>query len=267
MKHLGKTVSIPSGRDPSILQPIERNLQRKNNNISVNFSGCDVWTIWEAYWLVDKVPKTGVLRISIDADSLHIVESKSLKLYVQGLNFVDFPSDEAYLETLATDLGDCLQAKIEVNLIHVDHLNKQRVLGINIDGSEITKLIDRPDPSVLVKSSPASEGTAQTAIFNSHLFRSMCPVTHQPDYASVMIATVGDLLNPTSLLTYLLGYRKHADFHENCCEQIFNHIFNAGDFQKLSVIMAFTRRGGIDITPMRWLKGQPKPEIDSLMRQ
>ena len=254
---LGKQIDAPQKRDSSILQRIERHEPGIEQ-------GVDVWTCWEAYWLDDSGrAQTAVLQFEIDAQCGYIVESKSVKLYLQGLNHVCFASDQAYLQAVTEDLGNCLQYPIKAELIPPLAIQRAEVPGINIDSCTYTYNGNAVDNTVLCK----TEGQASLALYNSNLFRSLCPVTNQPDYATVIIAMVGTILEPESVLAYLRSFHSHGAFHEQCCTRVFRDIKQGFAMQRLSVVMAFSRRGGIDITPMRWQDGQPKPEVGHLWRQ
>ncbi len=270
---LGKRVAAPKERTAEVLQAIPREEQRNKISLDFNFKGTDLWNVWDAYWVdCNNQAHCCLLQLEIDASSKYIVESKSLKHYLEGITWIKFENEEAYLKVIVQDLSECLKDSVVAKLIPPLGVIRTATPGLNLDNSLLEGRVDNfcYNKELLKfskKEVESKEHINKVCIYNTDTFRSLCPVTNQPDYATVVIASVGEIIDPENLLRYLQSYRNHTGFHENCCERIFDDLRNTFSFERLSVIMAFSRRGGIDITPMRWLDGQPKPEIGHLWRQ
>jgi len=208
--------------------------------------GVDIWLGYELSWLsgcgtnIEKPTyKLGELRIP--ANSRYIVESKSLKLYFNQFNFVVFKSDQAFINRIKKDIETLLEVKIMVQLYDATALSITPIEGECIDNKY-------PDDQGLQIDSDVE---VKTKTVYSHLFRSNCPVTNQPDWASIIITYSGARIRSRHLLAYLLGYRSHQGFHESCITTIYSDIMTHCNPSKLMVYGAFTRRGGIAIHPIR----------------
>ncbi|MDT0502345.1 NADPH-dependent 7-cyano-7-deazaguanine reductase QueF, partial [Halomonas sp. PAR7] len=198
------------------------------------------------------------------ADSPHLIESKSWKLYLNGFNQSRFASREAVIETLERDLAHVAGAAVAVELFGVDDeaLMPRRLPGECLDELDIE--IDDYTPSAehLVAGEEVVEET-----LHSHLLKSNCPVTGQPDWGSVLIRYRGPRLDREGLLRYLIGYRQHQDFHEHCVEHIFTDLMARARPERLLVLARYVRRGGLDISPWRATPGERPPEPLRLARQ
>jgi 7-cyano-7-deazaguanine reductase len=215
------------------------------------FQGVDIWTAFELSWLNQQGrPEVACAELRLPCNSPAIVESKSLKLYLNSLNQSVFDSSEAVAKIIQQDLSSCAGSEISVRLIGAadwQHQRMENLPGINIDQLDITTDTYLPDAGLLRIKANSREVQA----FNSHLFRSLCPVTAQPDWASFWIECAGPQIYPDSLLQYLVSYRKHQGFHEQCVEKIFMDLMRVCQPQRLTVGARFTRRGGLDINPVR----------------
>lgn len=250
---LGKTSDYPSVYTPSLLYAIRRADGRESLGLTpgkLPFRGVDQWNAYEVSWLNSKgKPVVAVVEILIPADSPCIVESKSLKLYLGSFNQTKFHEKQDVRATIESDLRVTVQAPVSVSLL--TELNAQGFAfatwkGECLDHLDVEAYDYEVDPGLL------SAGGAEVgeALF-THLFRSNCPVTGQPDWASVMIRYEGQRIQRESLLRYLISFRNHNDFHEHCVERIFTDILQRCEPRKLTVYARYTRRGGIDINPFR----------------
>jgi len=256
---LGKETQYAFTYDNSLIFPIERTGNRERLNMPVKkvhgelpFFGQDVWTGYELSWLNLKgKPQVAIAEFVIPADSTSIVESKSFKLYLNSFNNTRLESIEQVKTRLQQDLSAGFGAQIEVTLFTVDAFPLVNAkLGENIDDLDIEVNDFEPNASLL-QVNPAHL-TSQT--LNSHLLKSNCPVTGQPDWATLVVQYKGTEIDRASLLKYIISYRNHDDFHEHCVEQIFCDLCQAGEFEELVVTARYTRRGGLDINPTRSLK-------------
>jgi 7-cyano-7-deazaguanine reductase len=250
---LGKAARYPDRYDPALLYPVDRAPQRAELGIGATlpFDGRDCWTAWEATWLdVHGRPQVAIVTFDIPCASPRIVESKSVKLWLTSLNHAVFATAEAYCSTLQRDLAAATGAEPDVR-VHLpadwtSALRRATPEGTPIDDVLPASLPEAPDASLLVAH---DEHVAETLRFGG--FRSVCPVTGQPDFADVILAYAGPRLHRASLLAYLLGFRRHPGFHEHCVERIFADVQRACAPSALRVEARFTRRGGVDINPVR----------------
>jgi 7-cyano-7-deazaguanine reductase len=250
---LGRWSPTPERYDPSVLFPVDRADARAAIGLgaSLPFSGLDAWTAWELAWLDPSGrPQAAVGRFEFPVASPCIVESKSAKLYLASLNHATFDSRDALVATIARDLSAVAGADVRVTLSlppTYAGLVREPADGVSIDGAPLAMpLPEAPDASRLATTPWDGDETLHTS-----LFRSVCPVTGQPDYASVIVRYRGPRIERPSLLAYFAGYRRHAGFHENCVERIFVDLTAACRPRSLAVEARFTRRGGIDINPFR----------------
>ena len=253
---LGKTTEYIDQYDPSILYPVARKLNRDDLGLTdqtdLPFSGVDIWHGYELSWLNAKgKPVVALARFEFNYDSENIVESKSFKLYLNSFNQSRFDSPQQVQNLLQQDLSACAKTPVTVTLFTPQQLtefNTKALPGVCIDDIDIT--IDNYQfDRQLLQLSPNSEIVEQT--LHSHLLKSNCLITNQPDWASVVIQYQGQKIVPESLLRYLISFRQHNEFHEQCVERIFNDIWTLMQPQQLSVIAYYTRRGGLDINPYR----------------
>lgn len=249
---LGKPTHYHDTYDPAVLYPVERAPQREALGIGspLPFVGADLWTAWEVSWLDQGGrPKVAIARFEVPCESPRIVESKSVKLYLAALNGSRFADEAALGSVVARDLSAAAGAPVAVQIVPPARWSgfaRFELAGESIDAAELAGLATSPDPSSLQAS-----GAPVVQALVCRVFRSVCPVTGQPDYAQVQIRCLGPRVDRGGLLTYLVGYRHHPGFHETCVERIFVDIQSACAPLQLSVLARFTRRGGIDINPWR----------------
>lgn len=271
---LGKDTQYPDQYDPGLLCPIPRSDGRKWINeylaesSELPFKGVDYWNAYEVSWLNAKgKPEVGVLELSVPCDSPNIVESKSLKLYLNSLNHCRFANVAEVVKTLEKDIeaviGAAVDIKLHTDIDHEEHYQVAVLKGENIDHLDVTVDHFQVDRNIL--SIEGASGVI-TETLCSHLLRSNCPVTGQPDWASVVIRYKGKPINKSALLRYIISYRTHNEFHEQCVERIFMDILQVCGCEQLTVYARYTRRGGIDINPFRSNFELPYPNA-RLMRQ
>ena len=264
---LGRATAYPTRYDPDLLFPIPRAQGRAAFGLAdagLPFTGHDRWHAYELAWLDARgKPVIDVATFLVPADSPHLVESKSLKLYLNSLNATRFDSADGVRECIATDLSKAAGAPVEVAFGLPSMVGKAGAAE-SIDGLEVA--IDSygpPDPSLL--HADASAPVQET--LRSDLLKSNCPVTGQPDWASVHIAYRGPRIDREGLLRYLVSFREHAGFHEQCVEQVFVDLMARCAPRWLSVEARYTRRGGLDINPWRATPGHPAPPARRDQRQ
>jgi 7-cyano-7-deazaguanine reductase len=215
------------------------------------FHGVDTWNAWELAWLDEhRRAHVASATIRIAADSPRMVESKSLKLYLNSFSGTTFSSAKAVIAAIRTDLHRSTGGRVDVELISPDQLEHVSLTGLpgtSLDHLPASMLAHDVDPSSLT--ARTEEPVSET--LHTHLMKSHCPVTNQPDWASVVIDYQGPRINHPGLLQYLLSYRHHQGYHENCVERIFVDIMHRCSPQCLRVLALYTRRGGIDINPFR----------------
>ncbi|MCE2593550.1 NADPH-dependent 7-cyano-7-deazaguanine reductase QueF [Motilimonas cestriensis] len=252
---LGQDTQYDSDYNPSLLQAVPRSLNRDDLQLQAQnlpFQGFDLWGLYELSWLNSKgKPVVATAHCKVDAKSENLIESKSFKLYLNSLNQHKFDSNDAVLATLTRDLSACAQGQVEVTL-YTDLDQNYEVLG-SFDGTLIDELdIEVSDfefnPDYLNHST--SEQQVNETLY-SHLLKSNCLVTNQPDWGSVLIKYQGPKINQEQLLRYLISFRQHNEFHEQCVERIFQDINHYCKPTKLTVFARYTRRGGLDINPFR----------------
>ena len=248
---LGSGTVYVNRYDPELLYPIERNLNWKAKGIertSLPFRGVDIWNAYELSWLDSRgkpVVRLGEFRIS--ANSTHIIESKSFKLYLNSYNLTRFGSQEEVVAHLTQDLSRAAGAPVTVKLSSPqDAVQVAKLEGSCIDDLQIDVEHYRPEPKLLTCT---NEMVTETLV--SHLLKSNCPVTGQPDWGSLQIRYRGAQIDRKGLLAYIVSYREHGDFHEQCVENIFMDIWQRCRPEKLSVYARYVRRGGLDINPYR----------------
>lgn len=254
---LGKTTEYVDSYRPDLLYPIERSLGRSALPLK-HFQGYDLWRLYEVTWIDDMgLPHDAVGTLKVPATSDYIVESKSLKLYLGSFTQTVFRDAAHVAETMKKDLDAALKCEVEVELFEVDGtvpapFSIQADTAVLLEkevhlGKPLT--VYETDPKLLRLDHEHPALVHET--LSTNLFRSRCPVTGQPDHATVTIEYRGPKLEHESLLAYLVSFRHHQGFHEQCAEQIYTDIMLLGTFDALVVTCAFTRRGGIDISPVR----------------
>lgn len=251
---LGKHTDYPDDYSPELLAAIPRALAREALGLeqgSLPFVGEDIWNAYELSWLNKKgVPQVATAEFRLPCDSPVIIESKSFKLYLNSLNQLSFENMEAVEKTLQQDLAACAGSEVSIKLSASKSWAGQTfdvLPGQCLDNLDIETDCYLPDSQLLQLAS--SKQVDET--FHSHLFRSLCPVTAQPDWASVWVAYRGPQIDPSSLLKYLIGFRQHQGFHEQCVEKVFVELLQVCEPKHLAVGAHFTRRGGLDINPVR----------------
>ncbi|GAA6153104.1 NADPH-dependent 7-cyano-7-deazaguanine reductase QueF [Pseudoteredinibacter isoporae] len=250
---LGKHTEYVSVYTPSLLDPIPRAAARAElalNNDRLPFAGVDVWTGYEISWLNSKgLPQQAIAVFSIPADSPNIIESKSFKLYLNSFNQTRFGHRSEVIAALETDLSAAAGARVLVDLEGLDQfaaVGVQRPRGICIDHLDVAIDCYSPDDSLL-----QADGELVSETLYSDLLKSNCPVTAQPDWATLIIRYRGAAISQEGLLRYIVSYREHQDFHENCVERIYCDIMARCKPESLMVYARYTRRGGLDINPLR----------------
>ena len=251
---LGKTSVYTDSYDPGLLFPMPRAEKRAELGLSgtLPFFGMDIWNAYELSWLNQRgKPQVAIATLLVPADTPNMVESKSMKLYLNSLNQMRIDSQEALVALLQGDLSAALGAEIQIKLLASQDFGKQvmgEYEGLLLDRLDIA--VDRyaPEPELL---RAASDQAPVEESLVSHLLRSNCLVTNQPDWASIQIRYSGPAIDQEGLLKYLIGFRQHQEFHEHCVERVFMDIQRQCKPSKLMVSARYTRRGGIDINPWR----------------
>ncbi|WP_458526167.1 NADPH-dependent 7-cyano-7-deazaguanine reductase QueF [Onishia taeanensis] len=265
---LGRESAYPEHYDAALLYPIPRAANRAPLGITEDalpFVGEDEWHAFEVSWLTPRgKPVVAVARFRLPADSPNLIESKSWKLYLNSFNQTRFASREEVIATLERDLAAAAGAPVSVELFGVDDqaLATQRLPGECIDALDVAIDAYAPDPALLSVGEEVVEET-----LHSHLLKSNCPVTGQPDWGSVLIRYRGPRLDREGLLKYLVSYRQHQDFHEHCVEHIFTDLMARARPERLLVLARYVRRGGLDISPWRGTPGERPPVPLRLARQ
>lgn len=245
---LGRQVRGSARYDPSLLFPVPRARARASlPGAAFCGFGEDVWHAYELSWLErNGMPVSRVGTLRIPAASPNLVESKSLKLYLNSLNDCVFADRNRARQTIVSDISAVVGAEVSLELHPVD---SERFAGAPLPGRCLDELRvpwadERPDAQTL-------RGTAGEGVQYTHLMRSLCPVTAQPDWATLVVESRGVSPTAESLLAYLLGYRNHREFHEQCVERIYTDLQRRLNPAYLSVQALYTRRGGLDICPWR----------------
>ena len=262
---LGRQVDGPRHVDPSVLRPIDRAAARARLGVGepLPFAGEDVWRCYELSWLrPGGLPRIGVLTLRIPCTSAATVESKSLKLYLNGFAHTEFASAGDVATRVTADLEVLTGAAVAADLaVGPRGAGASDFLSFCLDGLPVEVEHYEPDTGLLELTGSVGRDAVHT-----HLFRSVCPITAQPDWGSVAVSWRGNLLDRCSLLRYLVSYRDAAGFHEDVIERIFIDLRTATDAAELTVDGRFLRRGGIDLNPYRSTRGSRAP-IFRLWRQ
>lgn len=280
-----QTTDYPTEYSPETLYPIARSMGRDAigwhaDKLTV---GIDWWQAFEISWLnLQGISQVAMARFSIPASSPFIVESKSLKLYLNSINFTEFASWNDVQALIAKDLSACLQAEVQVKLFALNDAASLLIAqptGICIDDALANStgkiaLTEHPDASLLsndeteASSEILANNSNQPYVFHSNLLRSNCPVTNQPDWGTLAVSITTDkTVNNANMLRYILSFRLHNGFHEQCVEQIFADLSEHYEPSELMVRAWYTRRGGIDINPCRVSDMALLPAPSRLIRQ
>lgn len=250
---LGKPTPYCSKYDASLLFPIPR--QEKRDELSINldklpFAGLDIWTAFEISWLNSKgKPIVAIADFAFPADSEFLIESKSFKLYLNSFNGTRFDDEQSVIDLWISDLSNACGSDVSVDLrgLEFEETLIGKLPGDNLDSLDIEVSMYSVDPSLLRPKN--NEFVSET--LNSHLLKSNCLVTGQPDWGSVVIRYEGKQIDHESLLKYIISFREHNEFHEQCVERIFTDINKFCQPDKLTVYARYARRGGLDINPYR----------------
>ncbi|MBL8474552.1 MAG: NADPH-dependent 7-cyano-7-deazaguanine reductase QueF [Methyloversatilis sp.] len=270
---LGRSSDYPDRYDAGLLFPMQRIASRQSLGLvqghPLPFSGIDRWHAWEISWLDPHgKPQVAIGRFDIPADSLCMVESKSLKLYLNSYNNERMVSREAVRALIETDLSAACQAGVMVELYALDALPARvgeqggALPGDSIDAPELSFDCYQPDASLL-----SAGGDPVEECLRSDLLKTNCPVTLQPDWATLVVRYRGPRIDREGLLRYVVSFRNHADFHEHCVERIYMDLLQRCRPERLTVNAFYTRRGGLDINPWRSNFEQPDARFVKLARQ
>jgi 7-cyano-7-deazaguanine reductase len=263
---LGMSIEYVSEYAPGLLFPIARELSRQLLPTSVSFYGVDIWTGYELSWLnLRGKPQVALAEFRIPCTSEFIVESKSFKLYLNSLNQTRFDSTEQVLTALKRDLSAVVGAQVEIELQQLGGQFDNNIgifTGECIDDLDVEITSYHPAPELLA----VADEVVDEALY-TNLLKTNCPVTGQPDWASIYIQYKGRKLVRENLLRYIISFREHQDFHEHCVERIFTDIMLACRPEMLNVYARYTRRGGLDINPFRTTLANNIPPRLRLIRQ
>jgi 7-cyano-7-deazaguanine reductase len=256
---LGKQSDYIDRYDPTILFPISRAESWKASGIerdTLPFFGEDVWNGYEISWLNDKgIPKVAMAEFRLPATSPYLIESKSFKLYLNSYNQTKFANKEAVEQRMVKDLSAAAGGSVIVKILPLDHQFPAEPKAVCIDDLDISMDKYELDAEVLQLVKDEVTGEPDGAVFEgmlvSHLLKSNCPVTGQPDWGTIYIEYKGAHIDEKTLLTYLVSLRTHQDFHEQCVERTFWDIWSQCKPESLTVYARYVRRGGLDINPMR----------------
>lgn len=267
---LGKNTEYVSVYSPSLLCPIPRQQSRRELGInpgSLPFRGVDIWTAYEISWLNnDGKPVVAIAEFEVPANSPAIIESKSFKLYLNSFNQTAFTDAQSVSQTLESDLSSAAGATVMVRLKPLQSVALEGLghfTGECIDDEPVKIDCYSPSPDLLALHKP--EKIVSESLY-SNLLKSNCPVTGQPDWASVFVQYRGAQIDRASLLKYIISFREHQDFHEHCVERMFLEIQERCQPEALTVYARYTRRGGLDINPYR-TNGSEGPMDVRLVRQ
>ena len=251
---LGKTSAYQTQYAPELLFPIARQQKRDELQITgaLPFFGVDIWNGYELSWLnMRGKPQVAIATFMVPADSPNIIESKSFKLYLNSFNQTRLANQDALVELLREDVSAAAGAPVSVTVTMQEDFGRLKMGeldGLLLDRLDIEVDNYSPSPSLL-KVTRGQPPVEETLV--SHLLKSNCLVTGQPDWGTVQIHYIGDRIDQEGLLRYLIGFREHNEFHEQCVERIFVDIMRQCAPQKLAVYARYTRRGGLDINPWR----------------
>lgn len=268
---LGRSTDYPDRYDAGLLFALPRETARRPLGIGtaagdvLPFIGIDRWHAWEISWLnAHGKPEVAIGRFDIPVDSVCMVESKSLKLYLNGYNNERMVSLEAVRALIETDLSAACRSGVMVELYAPGDLPPVTTApdGESIDGLDIAFDQYQPDASTLV-----ADGDPVEECLYSELLKTNCPVTLQPDWATLVVRYRGTRIDREGLLRYIVSFRNHADFHEHCVERIYTDLMRHCQPERLTVHACYTRRGGLDINPWRSNFELPPDSFVKLARQ
>ena len=252
---LGKPTAYATDYDPGLLCPFPRRIKREEIGLTgeLPFHGCDLWNAFELSWLTPKgKPVVAIGEFRFPCTSPNLIESKSLKLYLNSFNQTRCPDPASVKHLLERDLGQAAGAPIEVRLLLPEAFHRLQVeewQGRCIDHQDLEFSSYALNASLL-EGACESKGVVEETLF-SHLLKSNCLVTEQPDWGSLLIRYRGPKIDEAALLRYLVSFRQHNEFHEQCVERVFVDLLRFCRPQRLTVYARYTRRGGLDINPFR----------------
>ncbi len=263
---LGKITDYADQYDVSLLQAVPRQLARDAIGLAgdapLPFVGYDIWHSYELSWLNAKgKPMVALATVVVPFDSANLIESKSFKLYLNSFNQTRFRDISQVYATLKQDLSACAGKPVEVTIHHVNELiafQPTWLQGRCLDDLDI-EISDYQYDGSLLKRNPQLGNIEEK--LHSHLLKSNCLITSQPDWASVFIHYRGPAVCHESLLRYLISFRQHNEFHEQCVERIYKDLFDVLQPEFLAVYACYTRRGGLDINPLRSSEPYTPPNI------
>lgn len=266
---LGRVAAYACHYAPELLFPIPRQEKRAELGITSDalpFTGFDLWNAYEISWLNPRgKPVVALGRFRFPADTPRLVESKSLKLYLNSFNQSHFPDTAQVVAAIARDLSLAAGGNVGVNIETLDSRPERSLAypdGILLDTLDIAAEEYSPAPALL-----SADGPEVSETLYSHLLKSNCLVTGQPDWAMVVVRYVGPAMDREGLLKYLISFRQHNEFHEQCVERIFCDLMARCRPKSLAVWARYTRRGGLDINPFRSTGDLPEPDNRGEVRQ
>ena len=268
---LGQPVAYRDTYAPELLFPVARQLKREELGIAPDalpFVGEDLWNAYELSWLnLRGKPVVAIATFRVPADSPNLIESKSLKLYLNSCNQSRFADPAVVQARLARDLSQAAGAPVAVT---VDPLSRR---PLRAAGYPAGRLLDEMDIDIdTYEPAPAllgcdAEGEEVTETLYSHLLKSNCLVTGQPDWGTIVVRYTGSAIDRAGLLRYIVSFRTHNEFHEQCVERVFCDILRRCAPRQLAVWARYTRRGGVDINPFRSTGHFPAPDNVAEVRQ
>jgi 7-cyano-7-deazaguanine reductase len=262
---LGRNVPVADEYAPQLLYPIPRSANREKQGIEGEIHGADLWHAYELSWLDARgKPVAMVGRFTVPASSPNMVESKSFKLYLNSLNNTVFDSEADAATTITADISAVAGEPVTLQLLGPDDPS---LSGVSLEGDCLDSLSfasgELSEPTAALLEVSDGNDVAEEKLY-SHLLRSLCPVTGQPDWATVWLHYRGRALQRESLLRYIISYRQHQEFHEQCIERMFRDISARCTPEFLHIQGFYTRRGGLDINPFRSTdpKAEPLPRLN-----
>ncbi|MEH6591465.1 MAG: NADPH-dependent 7-cyano-7-deazaguanine reductase QueF [Halioglobus sp.] len=258
---LGKHTPVVEVYSPELLYPIPRSIARDNLGIDepLPFYGVDLWHAYELSWLdASGKPVARVGRFTVPATTPNIVESKSFKLYLNSLNSTRYSGEIEAKACIERDISAAAGGPVSLELFTANEssLAGQVLEGLEIDNCAVSLSEVEPSADMLVVNS----NTIREEKLYSHLLRSLCPVTGQPDWATLWLHYCGPAIDHSSLLAYIISYRQHQEYHEQCVERMFRDISHRCSPQFLHIQAFYTRRGGLDINPFRSTDPEAGPQ-------
>lgn len=250
---LGKTSKYISTYSPRLLFSISRKLKRDEIGVpeQLPFKGFDTWNAYEVSWLNARgKPVVAIVQFDISCSSTHIIESKSFKLYLNSFNHTKFESVANVKTILEKDIQKAADGPVTVNIFRLEDISGQKIenfVGKLLDDLDVKCDTYLVNPNYLLSD---SEKVVEESLL-SNLLKSNCLVTGQPDWGSVEVSYKGPKIDSAGLLKYIISFRNHNEFHEQCVERIFMDVLNHCKPEKLTVHARYTRRGGLDINPIR----------------